>query len=112
MALQGWISLPATQRLFKPAGVDFEKAFATAKQPGFKAIDLKAESNVKLKNDVYISNSNNVAAILPGSDKKDEYLIYSAHWDHFGIQKPVDGDCIYNGTSDNASGVAALLVFW
>ncbi len=63
-----------------------------------------------VKNDVYISNSHNVAAILPGSDKKDEYLIYSAHWDHFGIQKPVDGDSIYNGASDNASGVAALLV--
>ena len=61
MALQGWISLPATQRLFKSAGVDFEKAFAAAKQSGFKAIDLKAESNVKLKNDVYISNSHNVA---------------------------------------------------
>lgn len=110
VALQGWISLPATQRLFKSAGVDFEKAFAAAKQSGFKAIDLKAESNVKLKNDVYISNSHNVAAILPGSDKKDEYLVYSAHWDHFGIQKPVNGDSIYNGASDNASGVAALLV--
>ena len=110
VALQGWISLPATQRLFNSAGMDFEKAVAAAKQPGFKAIDLRAESNVKLKNDVYISNSHNVAAILPGSDKKDEYLIYSAHWDHFGIQKPVDGDSIYNGASDNASGVAALLV--
>ena len=95
MALQGWISLPATQRLFQSADVDFEKAVAAAKQPGFKAIDLKAESNVKLKNDVYISNSNNVAAILPGSDKQDEYLVYSAHWDHFGIQKPVNGDSIY-----------------
>lgn len=60
---------------------------------------------------MYISNSHNVAAILPGSDKKDEYLVYSAHWDHFGIQKPVDGDSIYNGANDNASGVAALLVF-
>lgn len=110
MKLQGWISLPATQRLFQSAGVDFEKAFAAAKQPGFKAIVLRTKSNIKLKNDVYISNSHNLAAILPGSDKKDEYLIYSAHWDHFGIQKPVDGDSIYNGASDNASGVAALLV--
>lgn len=110
MALKGWISLPATQHLFQSAGVDFEKAFAAAKQPGFKAIDLKAESNVKLKNDVYISKSHNVAAIFPSNEKKDEYLIYSAHWDHFGIQKPVDGDSIYNGASDNASGVAALLV--
>ena len=110
VALQGWISLPATKRLFQAAGVDFEKAVAAAKQPGFKAIDLKAESNIKLKNDVYIANSNNVAAVLPGTRKKDEYLIYSAHWDHFGIQKPVDGDSIYNGASDNASGVAALLV--
>ena len=110
VALQGWISLPATKRLFQAAGVDFEKAVAAAKQPGFKAIDLKAESNIKLKNEVYIANSNNVAAVLPGTRKKDEYLIYSAHWDHFGIQKPVDGDSIYNGASDNASGVAALLV--
>lgn len=110
VALQGWISLPATQRLFKAAGIDFDKAVAAAKRPGFKAIDLKARSDIKLKNDVYIANSNNVAALLPGTGKKDEYLIYSAHWDHFGIQKPVDGDSIYNGASDNASGVAALLV--
>lgn len=110
VALQGWISLPATQRLFKAAGVDFDQAVAAAKRPGFKAINLNAVSHIKLKNDVFIANSNNVAAVLPGTSKKDEYLIYSAHWDHFGIQKPVDGDSIYNGASDNASGVAALLV--
>lgn len=110
VALQGWISLPATQRLFKTAGVDFDAAVAAAKKPGFRYIPLNAKSNVKLKNEVHIEDSHNVAAILPGTGKKDEYLIYSAHWDHFGIQKPIDGDSIYNGASDNASGVAALLV--
>ena len=53
--------------------------------------------------------SHNVAAILPGTDLKDEYVVYTAHWDHFGIGKPVNGDSIYNGASDNASGVSTIL---
>ena len=44
-----------------------------------------------------------MAAVLPGTDLKDEYLVFTAHWDHFGIGTPIDGDSIYNGASDNAS---------
>lgn len=110
VALQGWISLPAARRLFEGAGEDFDAAVAAAKKPGFRAIALDAVSNVTLENRVRIADSYNVAAVLPGTDRKEEHLIYSAHWDHFGIQRPIDGDSIYNGASDNASGVAALLV--
>lgn len=109
VALQGWISQDGARRLFQTAGVDFDQAVEAAKQPGFKAIDLKAHSDVKLQNSVYIAPSHNVAAILPGTDLRDEYVIYSAHWDHFGIGRAIDGDSIYNGASDNASGVGALL---
>ena len=48
--------------------------------------------------------------VLPGTDLKDEYLVFTAHWDHFGIGTPIDGDSIYNGASDNASGVATLML--
>lgn len=51
-----------------------------------------------------------MAAVLPGTDLKDEYLVFTAHWDHFGIGTPIDGDSIYNGASDNASGVATLML--
>jgi Zn-dependent M28 family amino/carboxypeptidase len=57
-----------------------------------------------------VGESHNVAAVLPGTDLKDEYIVCTAHWDHFGIGTPIDGDSIYNGAGDNASGVAALML--
>ena len=109
-ALEGWISGNAASELFKAAGLSIEQLSAEAKQKGFRPIPLQLKSTIEYKNEIVKSKTANVAAILPGTDLKDEYIIYSAHWDHFGIGKPIDGDSIYRGAVDNASGVAGLFV--
>lgn len=110
VALQGWISQDGVARLFDVAGVSLAESIEAAKKEGFKSFDLNATSNIELINDAQISNSANVAGIIPGTDLKDEYIVYTAHWDHLGIGNPIDGDSIYNGASDNATGVAGLFV--
>ena len=109
IAMKGWLAEEACRRIFEVSGVDFDATIAAAKQPGFKSITMKAKSKVQLNVKYSVGESNNVAAVLPGTDLKDQYVVCTAHWDHFGIGTPVDGDSIYNGASDNASGVAALM---
>src|SRR5690606_4486748 len=75
----------------------------------FKPIPMGLNVSVSVTNKVKRDVSKNVVALLEGSTRKDEYIIYSAHWDHLGIGHPVDGDSIYNGAVDNASGTACLL---
>ena len=109
-ALEGWISGPAADKLLNLAGIRDSKAlFAKAKQNGFKAVPLGATLNMALKNEIKKSVSRNVLAKISGNERADEFLIFSAHWDHFGIGEKIDGDSIYNGAADNATGVAALL---
>ena len=77
----------------------------------FKPVPLGLKASLAIHNTMRTIDSRNVVARLEGSDPahKDEYVVYSAHWDHFGIGTPVKGDNIYNGALDNASGVAAVL---
>ncbi|MDR3141761.1 MAG: M28 family peptidase [Tannerellaceae bacterium] len=110
VSLQGWITGEAAQKLFDVAGKSLDDALAAAKQKGFKSFPLGVTTTIETNNDIRIASSRNVAGVLPGSDLKDEYIVYSAHWDHLGIDAPIDGDSIYNGADDNASGVAALFV--
>jgi Zn-dependent M28 family amino/carboxypeptidase len=107
---KGWVSNASAKLLFEKAGASYDEALAAAKKKGFKSYTLGLKSTIELINDAKIENSANVAGVFEGTDLKDEYIIYSAHWDHFGIGIPVDGDSIYNGANDNASGVAALFV--
>lgn len=111
MGLSGWINEGACERLFKAAGKDFQTEIAAAKKPGFKPYVMSAKATTTLNVQAEIGESNNVAGILRGSDPvlKDEYVVLTAHWDHFGIGDPINGDSIYNGASDNASGVAAIM---
>ncbi|MFD1768135.1 M28 family metallopeptidase [Sphingobacterium suaedae] len=104
---EGWISGQTAAKLFKLAGQpkDIQER---AKKKGFKAVPLPITTTVNLKNKIRISTSNNVIAALKGTKRPDEVIIYTAHWDHLGIGAPVDGDSIYNGALDNATGVAAL----
>lgn len=110
VAIQGWLGNDAANKLFHLANTSYEEALDVAKKKGFKAYPLHVKSNIELISDVKIASSSNVAAIFPGTDLKDEYIIYSAHWDHLGIGEAIDGDSIYNGAIDNATGVAALFV--
>ena len=111
LAFQGWLHEEAAKKLFEMSGVDFEEVTAAAKKPGFKSFTMKAKSKVTMNvQDMVVGESHNVAAVLPGTDLKDEYIVCTAHWDHFGIGKAINGDSIYNGASDNASGTAALML--
>ncbi len=111
-AVEGWISLEATTDLFTSAGLDFDALKATAATRDFKPVSLKTTASVTLKQEMRTLDSKNVIAKITGSDPvlKDEYVIYSAHWDHLGVTtQPRDGDAINNGAMDNASGTSAML---
>ncbi|MDR2585696.1 MAG: M20/M25/M40 family metallo-hydrolase [Prevotellaceae bacterium] len=107
---QGWITGESAQKLFDAAGVSMDESVSAAKKRGFKSFPLNLKTTIESINKIEVGESANVAAILPGTSLKDEYVIYSAHWDHLGIGQPVAGDSIYNGASDNATGVAALML--
>ncbi|HEY6901723.1 MAG TPA: M28 family metallopeptidase [Puia sp.] len=109
LAVQGWITEPAAMKLLAAAGKD-SSLLESAKKRGFKAGQLKLQSYASVKVKEVYNKSHNVIARITGSKYPDEYVIYSAHWDHLGIGKPdAKGDSIYNGAADNASGTAAIL---
>ncbi len=106
----GWIALPAVEKLFDAAGLDFNALQSTARQPGFKGLDLGLKVSTAMQVRSVFNKTYNVIAKITGSEKPDEYIVYSAHWDHLGIGKPNDaGDSIYNGALDNAGGVASMM---
>ncbi|CAN5919252.1 M28 family metallopeptidase [soil metagenome] len=110
-AVEGWITEDQAKALFTMAGQNFDSLVASAATPAFTPVPLGVTASVKLDNTLRTIDSRNVVAKLEGSDPalKDQYVIYTAHWDHFGIGEKVNGDSIYNGALDNASGVAGLL---
>jgi Zn-dependent M28 family amino/carboxypeptidase len=111
LALEGWISHETAERLFRMAGLDLGKATASAATREFRPIPLGMRAGITIRNRMRTIDSHNVIARLTGNDPKlkDSYVIYTAHWDHFGIGPVVNGDRIYHGAVDNASGTAALL---
>ena len=108
-AVEGWITRESAEALFNKAGLDLDVMYEKAVKPGFSAIHMGLNASAALTNETQIVNSRNVAAILKGSEAPDEIFIYMAHWDHFGTDPSLEGDQIYNGAMDNASGTAALL---
>lgn len=108
-AMQGWISTPAVKEIITAAGQDPDALFAQAKDASFKAVPLGMTASTSIKNSLKHDVSKNVVGLLPGSEQPDEYIIYCGHWDHLGIAAPVEGDSIYNGALDNASGTATVL---
>jgi Zn-dependent M28 family amino/carboxypeptidase len=107
-AMEGWITAESAKKVFELAGVSTD-VMEKAKHPGFKAVPLGVTTSMEITNKIKKSTSHNVIAQLPGTDRKNEYIIYSAHWDHLGVGEVIKGDSIYNGAADNASGTAALL---
>lgn len=107
--VNGWVQQDVAQKIFASAGKDFAALSAAAAKPGFKPVPLGVKANVSFDNDVRRFASKNVIGILPGSKRPDEYVLYTAHWDHLGRCKPnAAGDDICNGAIDNATGTAAL----
>lgn len=109
--VEGWISLDRAKALFTMAGLDFDSLKASAAARDFRPVPLGVTASVALHNSLRTIDSRNVVARLEGSDPalRDEYVVYTAHWDHFGIGDKVKGDSIYNGALDNATGTAGLL---
>ncbi len=105
----GWMTQDAAKRLFTAAGKDLSALALAAEKPGFNAVPLGLKMDLSFNNTLDHSMSHNVVGILPGSTKPDEYVLYTAHWDHLGRCTPVDGDDICNGALDNASGTAGLV---
>ncbi len=109
-AMEGWITKEQAAVLVQRAGQDLDALYAAAAQPGFKAVPLgDLTASTSIETDVQRVVSQNVAAILPGSEAPEEVFIYMAHWDHLGTDPSLEGDQIYNGALDNASGTAALM---
>lgn len=111
VAVESWITLDRAKELFKAGGQDFDALKKAATTKDFKPVTLNARANFDVKNTLREINSNNVVAKLEGSDPslKNEYVIYTAHWDHLGRDPKLQGDQIFNGALDNASGTASLL---
>jgi Zn-dependent M28 family amino/carboxypeptidase len=110
-AIEGWVTLDAAKKIMSMAGQDFDALRKQALSRDFKPVPLGLTASFGIRNTLRTIDSQNVLAKLEGSDPKlkDDYVVYSAHWDHLGIGPPVKGDRIYNGALDNASGVAVVL---
>lgn len=109
--LEAWLQRDQAVALFKRAGLDFDAEKAKAQYASFKPVQLKGQSfSAAYQVEASTIESHNVIGVLPGTTAPDEYVFYSAHWDHLGIGLPdAKGDRIYNGAVDNAGGIASLL---
>jgi Zn-dependent M28 family amino/carboxypeptidase len=109
--VQSWISEPAAARLFQLGGQDFAALKAKAAAREFRPVPLGLTASFAIKQKMRQIESQNVLAKLPGSDAAlaNEHVVYTAHWDHLGIGDAKNGDTIYNGAADNASGTATML---
>jgi len=111
VAVEGWITHEEAEQLFHVAGFDYPRLKKAAATPEFRPVPLGMTAQVAIDNTMRAVTSHNVVAKLTGSDAslKNQYVIYTAHWDHFGIGPAVNGDRIYHGAADNGSGVSALI---
>ena len=109
--LEGWIQRDFAVEMFKRAGLDFDALKKQAQTRGFKPVELKGETlSANYAVDAKVITSHNIVGRVEGSQRSDETVIYSAHWDHLGVGAPdAKGDRIYNGAVDNATGTAALI---
>jgi Zn-dependent M28 family amino/carboxypeptidase len=106
----GWIQKSVAKEIFAAAGQNLDKQMAAAKQKGFKAVPLNLAASMNFENDIARKASKNVIGVIKGSKRPDEYVLYTAHWDHLGrCTAAADGDDICNGAVDNATGTAALV---
>ncbi|HEY6190159.1 MAG TPA: M28 family peptidase [Pyrinomonadaceae bacterium] len=112
LKLRSWMTNDAAERMMHLAGQDLGALRRQAATRDFQPVKLNLKASIDMKNEVKRVEAPNVAAVIQGSDPRlrDEYVIFSAHWDHLGIGAPnKNGDTIYNGAQDNATGVAAMI---
>lgn len=109
LPVAGWISTDAARKVFSAAGLDFDQLKAASDQRGFEPVALDATASLDIESSIEHTKSYNVLALKRGSTRPDEVIVYTAHWDHLGVDESLEGDQIYNGAIDNGTGIAALL---
>ena len=111
VSARSWITFDVAKKLFADCGQDFDALKKSAITKGFRPVALNAKARIDIKQQIRSFKSDNVIGKLEGNDPKlhDEYVIYTAHWDHLGRHPELQGDQIFNGAIDNASGVASLM---
>ena len=109
VGIEGWMTVDKAKALIAAAGLNFDSLKAAARRKDFKPVVLTAKANIDVKTGVRQVKSKNVVGKLEGTDRKDEYVVFTAHWDHLGRDSLAKGDQIFNGALDNASGVSAIL---
>jgi len=111
VSARSWITRDVAKKLIADCGKDFDALKRSALTQGFRPVALNAKANLDIKQQIRSFKSHNVIGKLEGDDPKlrDEFIIYTAHWDHLGRHPELQGDQIFNGAIDNASGVASVL---
>jgi Zn-dependent M28 family amino/carboxypeptidase len=111
LKVASWVQLDVAKRLVSASGMELDKMMQDAQSRDFHPVNLRAKLRAHMVSKVRHFESNNVLAMLPGGDRKlaDEAVIYTAHYDHFGIRADMPGDNIFNGAVDNATGCGILL---
>ena len=111
VSARSWITLDVAKKLLADCGQNFDVVKKSAVTKVFQPVMLNAKANIEIKQQIRSFKSHNVIGKLEGSDSKlrDEYIIYTAHWDHLGRHPELQGDQIFNGAIDNASGVASVI---
>lgn len=107
--VQGWISEETARTVFAQARLDFDARATQAATRDFSPYDMGLVLSLNLRNTIARSTSRNVLALLPGSERPAEFVIYTVHWDHLGTDPSLGVDSIYNGALDNASGTSGLV---
>jgi Zn-dependent M28 family amino/carboxypeptidase len=110
-AVEGWLTIEKARELFARSGRDFDALKREAATRAFRPVALGVTASTRIRNQLRQVDSRNVAGRLEGSDPtlKGEHVVFTAHWDHFGVGTPIDGQTIRHGALDNATGVAGLL---
>jgi len=111
LKVAAWVQLDVAKRLALASGMDLDKMMQDAQSRNFHPVNLRARLRAHMVSKVRSFESNNVVAMLPGADRKlaEEAVMYTAHYDHFGIRPDMSGDNIFNGANDNATGCGILL---
>ena len=107
--VEGWVQRATAEMLFERAGLDFEAAKRQAADRAFEPIPLGVTGSIEIRNELRTIDSQNVVARIPGTEAPDEVVMYVAHWDHMGTDESLEGDQIYNGAVDNATGTQGLV---
>jgi Zn-dependent M28 family amino/carboxypeptidase len=111
VTVEGWITLDQAKKLFAMAGQDFGALKTRAATRAFTPVPMGVTASMTLNSTIRTIDSRNVVGVVQGSDPalKNEYVIFTSHWDHYGVGPEINGDRIYNGALDNATGIGGMI---